>query len=78
MKKKKMACIRCHSTDIGKERAFDGRRRYRCRACNQTWTSGMQGKKKSYKLPIEGTTSTAAVAKRIGHIRLMGCVSPAA
>lgn len=44
----KLVCDGCRSSDIEKGRAFDGRRAYRCRNCQNIWTNGMQGRKKKY------------------------------
>ena len=45
-------CSSCKSKDIDKGRGFDGRRCYRCNNCGQTWSEGMQGRKKKYKQSV--------------------------
>lgn len=43
-----LACPTCQAPRPDKGRAFDGRRAYRCRACRQVWTAGLQGRARQY------------------------------
>ena len=41
-------CGTCHKRATDKGRAWDGRRAYRCRLCGQTWTFGLQGRRRRF------------------------------
>lgn len=63
-------CPKCRHPDADPGRAFDGRRAYRCRSCGETWTDGLQGRKRQYSIQRSGYQFADTGAERKSDRRM--------
>ena len=66
MTTRRRECPVCQHQGLDYGRAFDGRRAYRCQACGNVWTDGLQGRTRRYHPQRE--SYQFANSKGQGHI----------